>query len=133
MKYITGGFVGEEEAGMRLFQVAHDPRCSKSGVYWSWNGGPREGRDDALETDGQISGGGGAGGGWDSIYENDQSDKVLNVETSGNLWKYSTQVTGAKWPPAIRHVERVGLGGTTACDPGRLRRRALGWAAPRAL
>ena len=45
MKYITGGFVGEEEAGMRLFQVAHDPRCSKSGVYWSWNGGPREGRD----------------------------------------------------------------------------------------
>ena len=61
MKYITGGFVGEEEAGMRLFQVAHDPRCSKSGVYWSWNGGPREGRDDALNTDGQISGGGGAG------------------------------------------------------------------------
>jgi protochlorophyllide reductase len=100
MKYITGGFVGEEEAGMRLFQVAHDPRCSKSGVYWSWNGGPREGRDDALNTDGQISGGGGAGGGWDSIYENDQSDKVLNVETAADLWKYSTQVTGAKWPPA---------------------------------
>ena len=30
MKYITGGFVGEEEAGQRLFQVAHDPRCAKS-------------------------------------------------------------------------------------------------------
>ena len=70
MKYITGGwvvffgwlflsfilpvlnpsrlirlrYVGVEEAGQRLFQVAHDPRCSKSGVYWSWNGGPREGR-----------------------------------------------------------------------------------------
>lgn len=58
-------------------QVAHDPRCSKSGVYWSWNGGPREGRgESALEQDGQILGGGGAGGGWDSIYENDQSDKV---------------------------------------------------------
>ena len=28
---------------MRLMQVAHDPRCSKSGVCWSWNGGPREG------------------------------------------------------------------------------------------
>merc|ERR1719191_1165311 len=81
MKYITGGFVGEEEAGMRLFQVAHDPRCSKSGVYWSWNGGPREGRgEEALEKDGQINGGGGAGGGWDSIYENDQSDKVLDKE-----------------------------------------------------
>jgi hypothetical protein len=53
-----------------------------------------------LETDGQISGGGGAGGGWDSIYENDQSDKVLNVETAADLWKYSTQATGANWPPA---------------------------------
>jgi protochlorophyllide reductase len=52
MKYITGGFVGEEEAGQRLFQVTHDPRCSKSGVYWSWNGGPREGRGmEALEKD----------------------------------------------------------------------------------
>ena len=40
---------------MRLMQVAHDPRCSKSGVYWS-NGGPREGREAALETGGQISG-----------------------------------------------------------------------------
>lgn len=101
MKYITGGYVGEEEAGMRLFQVAHDPRCSKSGVYWSWNGGPREGRGEAaLEKDGQILGGGGAGGGWDSIYENDQSDKVLNPETAQDLFKYSTIVTGAVWPPA---------------------------------
>jgi protochlorophyllide reductase len=101
MKYITGGFVGEEEAGMRLFQVAHDPRCSKSGVYWSWNGGPREGRGDgALERDGQISGGGGAGGGWDSIFENDQSDKVTDREKASDLWKYSTKVTGARWPPA---------------------------------
>ena len=101
MKYITGGFVGEEEAGMRLFQVAHDPRCSKSGVYWSWNGGPREGRgQEALEKDGQILGGGGAGGGWDSIYENDQSDKVLDKELASDLFKYSAEVTGAQWPPA---------------------------------
>lgn len=101
MKYITGGYVGEEEAGMRLYQVAHDPRCSKSGVYWSWNGGPREGRGEAaLEQDGQILGGGGAGGGWDSIYENDQSDKVLDPEVSQTLWKYSTLITGAQWPPA---------------------------------
>jgi len=101
MKYITGGFVGEEEAGVRLFQVAHDPRCSKSGVYWSWNGGPREGRgEEALEKDGAILGGGGAGGGWDSIYENDQSDKVLDAELARTLWKYSTEITGAKWPLA---------------------------------
>jgi hypothetical protein len=101
MKYITGGFVGEEEAGQRLFQVAHDPRCAKSGVYWSWNGGPRENRGlEALEKGGQISGGGGAGGGWDSIYENDQSDKVNDIDLAVKLFKYSTEITGAEWPAA---------------------------------
>jgi hypothetical protein len=96
---MEGGFVGEHEAGQRLFQVAHDPRCSKSGVYWSWNGGPREGRGaDALEKEGQISGSGGAGGGWDSIFENDQSSKVLNIETQMKLFDYSTQITGAQFP-----------------------------------
>lgn len=99
MKFITGGFVGEHEAGQRLFQVAHDPRCSKSGVYWSWNGGPREGRGaEALEKGGQISGGGGAGGGWDSIFENDQSSKVLSIETATKLFDTSTAITGAEWP-----------------------------------
>ena len=43
MKYITGGYVSEDEAGTRLFQVIVDPRCTRSGVYWSWNGGPRQG------------------------------------------------------------------------------------------
>jgi hypothetical protein len=95
----SGGFVGEHEAGQRLFQVAHDPRCSKSGVYWSWNGGPREDRGlEALEKGGQISGGGGAGGGWDSIYENDQSAKVLDVNTQLDLFKYATEISGAEWP-----------------------------------
>eukprot|EP00531_Pseudo-nitzschia_arenysensis_P018637 CAMPEP_0116131242 /NCGR_PEP_ID=MMETSP0329-20121206/8904_1 /TAXON_ID=697910 /ORGANISM="Pseudo-nitzschia arenysensis, Strain B593" /LENGTH=594 /DNA_ID=CAMNT_0003625665 /DNA_START=89 /DNA_END=1873 /DNA_ORIENTATION=- len=99
MKFITGGFVGEHEAGQRLFQVAHDPRCSKSGVYWSWNGGPREGRgSEALEKGGQISGGGGAGGGWDSIFENEQSSKVLSIETAAKLFDTSTAITGAEWP-----------------------------------
>jgi hypothetical protein len=96
---IAGGFVGEHEAGQRLFQVAHDPRCSKSGVYWSWNGGPREGRGtEALEKGGQISGGGGAGGGWDSIFENDQSAKVLDVEAAVKLFHCATEITGAEWP-----------------------------------
>lgn len=95
----AGGFVSEHEAGQRLFQVAHDPRCSKSGVYWSWNGGPREGRGaEALEKGGQISGGGGAGGGWDSIFENDQSSKVLNLETATKLFDTSTAITDAEWP-----------------------------------
>lgn len=82
-----------------MFQVAHDPRCAKSGVYWSWNGGPREGRGaEALEKGGQISGGGGAGGGWDSIFENDQSAKVLDVEAALKLYQYATSITGAEWP-----------------------------------
>jgi len=103
MKYITGGYVGEEEAGQRLFQVLHDPRCTKSGVYWSWNGGPREGRGaETMEKGGQIVGAGGAGGGWESIYENDQSDKVLNKDMMMKLWQYTTEVTGAKWPEAYQ-------------------------------
>ena len=101
MKYITGGFVGEQEAGSRLFQVITDPRCTRSGVYWSWNGGPREGRGmDALKNDGNIIGAGGAGGDWESIYENDQSDKVRDPIKSDLMFKYSTQVTGAEWPVA---------------------------------
>lgn len=39
MKYVTGGYVSEAEAGDRLAQVIDDPQCDKSGVYWSWNGG----------------------------------------------------------------------------------------------
>lgn len=59
-------------------------------MYWSWNGGPREGRGEtALEQDGQILGGGGAGGGWDSIYENDQSDKVrMRPRTQPSRWRF---------------------------------------------
>eukprot|EP00566_Odontella_aurita_P008855 CAMPEP_0113548254 /NCGR_PEP_ID=MMETSP0015_2-20120614/12794_1 /TAXON_ID=2838 /ORGANISM="Odontella" /LENGTH=814 /DNA_ID=CAMNT_0000448869 /DNA_START=245 /DNA_END=2689 /DNA_ORIENTATION=- /assembly_acc=CAM_ASM_000160 len=106
MKFITGGFVGEHEAGQRLFQVMHDPRCKKSGVYWSWNGGPREGRGaEALEKGGQISGGGGAGGGWNSIFENDQSGKVLNIDTGFKLFEYATKITDANWPNAVPEIE----------------------------
>jgi hypothetical protein len=105
MRYITGGFVSEEEAGQRLFQVISDPRAIKSGVYWSWNGGPRDGRGfDAIKNQGQIIGAGGAGGGWDSMYENDQSDKVLDQEKAELMFKYSTQVTSANWPPAKQPV-----------------------------
>jgi len=107
MKFITGGFVSEHEAGQRLFQVVHDPRCVKSGVYWSWNGGPREGRGaEAIEKGGQISGGGGAGGGWDSIFENDQSSKVLNVDTAYTLFTTGCKITGADWPyEQSQHLE----------------------------
>jgi protochlorophyllide reductase len=36
-KYITKGYVSEEDAGKRLAQVVSDPNMNKSGVYWSWN------------------------------------------------------------------------------------------------
>eukprot|EP01025_Chloroclados_australasicus_P062438 TRINITY_DN8203_c0_g3_i1.p1 TRINITY_DN8203_c0_g3~~TRINITY_DN8203_c0_g3_i1.p1 ORF type:complete len:397 (-),score=48.14 TRINITY_DN8203_c0_g3_i1:230-1420(-) len=36
-KYITKGFVSEEDAGKRLAQVISDPALSESGVYWSWD------------------------------------------------------------------------------------------------
>jgi hypothetical protein len=53
---------------------------------------------EALEKRGQISGGGGAGGGWDSIYENDQSSKVNNIELGIDLFRLSSEITGADWP-----------------------------------
>lgn len=63
------------------------------GVYWSWNGGPRQGRGmEALKNGGNIVGAGGAGGDWESIFENDQSDKVRDPEKMALLWKYSNEV-----------------------------------------
>ena len=83
-----------------ILTVIADPRCVRSGVYWSWNGGPRQGRGaEALKNDGAIVGAGGAGGDWESIYENDQSDKVRDMEKAALLWKYSNEITGADWMP----------------------------------
>merc|ERR1719271_1508885 len=42
MKYVTGGYVSEAEAGDRLAQVVYDPVAAKSGVYWSWNGNAQQ-------------------------------------------------------------------------------------------
>ena len=36
-RYVTKGYVSEEDAGKRLAQVVSDPKMSKSGVYWSWS------------------------------------------------------------------------------------------------
>jgi protochlorophyllide reductase len=84
--------VSVEEAGQRLFQVAHDPRCSKSGIYWSWRQGGYVEEADEQEVE--------LATGWGSIYENEPSDKVLDKGVAQQLWKYSSQLTGASWPPA---------------------------------
>jgi len=89
MKYVTGGYVGEKEAGERLAQVVDDPQCKKSNVYWSWNGGAKQvGR---WSPDGKPQGAGGSGG---EIFENDQSDAVRDVEMAKRVWDASMKAVG---------------------------------------
>lgn len=89
MKYVTGGYVGEEEAGDRLAQCIDDPQCNKSDVYWSWNGGAQTiGR---YSPDGKPRGAGGYGG---EIFENKQSDAVRDRPTAKKMWKYSKMAVG---------------------------------------
>mmetsp|Transcript_10409 Transcript_10409/g.14700 ORF Transcript_10409/g.14700 Transcript_10409/m.14700 type:complete len:424 (+) Transcript_10409:164-1435(+) len=89
MKYVTGGYVGEQEAGERLAQVIDDPQCTKSGVYWSWNGGAQTvGR---WSEDGKPRGAGGSGG---EIFENQQSDAVRDLPTAKKVWELSAKAVG---------------------------------------
>mmetsp|Transcript_12550 Transcript_12550/g.22770 ORF Transcript_12550/g.22770 Transcript_12550/m.22770 type:complete len:427 (-) Transcript_12550:124-1404(-) len=89
MKYVTGGYVGEEEAGERLAQVIDDPQCNKSGVYWSWNGSAQTvGR---WSPDGKPRGAGGSGG---EIFENTQSDAVRDLPTAKKMWDLSVKAVG---------------------------------------
>jgi protochlorophyllide reductase len=91
MKYVTGGYVGQEEAGERLAQVIDDPTCSKSGVYWSWNGGAQQvGR---WSPDGKPRGAGGSGG---EIFENEQSDAVRDAVKAKKMWDLSVELVGLK-------------------------------------
>ncbi|KAL3781198.1 hypothetical protein ACHAW5_007010 [Stephanodiscus triporus] len=86
MKYVTGGYVGQEEAGERLAQVVDDPQCAKSDVYWSWNGGAQQvGR---WSSDGKPRGAGGSGG---EIFENQQSDAVRDRSTAMKMWELSVK------------------------------------------
>eukprot|EP00559_Dactyliosolen_fragilissimus_P006454 CAMPEP_0184858976 /NCGR_PEP_ID=MMETSP0580-20130426/3994_1 /TAXON_ID=1118495 /ORGANISM="Dactyliosolen fragilissimus" /LENGTH=427 /DNA_ID=CAMNT_0027355363 /DNA_START=129 /DNA_END=1412 /DNA_ORIENTATION=+ len=89
MKYVTGGYVGEQEAGERLAQVIDDVNCVKSNVYWSWNGGAKSvGR---WSQDGKPRGAGGSGG---EIFENEQSDAVKNPEVARRVWESSVAAVG---------------------------------------
>lgn len=89
MKYVTGGYVGMEEAGQRLAQVVDDPQCAKSDVYWSWNGGAQTvGR---YSPDGKPRGAGGSGG---EIFENSQSDAVRDRKTAMKMWELSAKACG---------------------------------------
>jgi protochlorophyllide reductase len=94
MKYVTGGFVSEAEAGQRLAQVVDDPACNKSGIYWSWNGGARQLPVKDFKK-GTVMGTGGSGG---QIFENTPSDLVQDATKSKKMWDFSSKITGAVWP-----------------------------------
>lgn len=96
MRYVTGGYVSEREAGQRLTQVIDDEICKKSGIYWGWNGGAKTiAYWDFSNKNGILKGAGGAGG---EIFEGEVASEVANPIKSKAMWEYSTQITGAKWP-----------------------------------
>ena len=96
MKYVTGGYVSEPEAGERLAQCVWDERCRESGKYWSWDGGART--VGVLSTKGYVVGAGGGGGGYDALFPNEPSAEVRDARKAERMFELSTQLTGAKWP-----------------------------------
>ncbi|XP_039114919.1 protochlorophyllide reductase-like [Dioscorea cayenensis subsp. rotundata] len=68
-KYITKGFVSEDDAGRRLAQVVSDPSLTKSGVYWSWN---------------QNS----------ASFENQLSKEASDADKAKRVWELSEKLVG---------------------------------------
>jgi len=92
-----GSSVGVQDAAGRLFQVATDGRCSKSGVQWSWlEGQAAADATKAAEEDKAAV----VNQGWETIYEHEPLEEVKDYELAQTLWSYSTHVTKASWPPA---------------------------------
>ena len=98
MKYVTGGYVSEPEAGERLAQCVWDENCKESGKCWSWNGGART--VGYASTDGYVKGAGGGGGGYEALFANEPSMEVKNTEKASKMFDLSTKLTGAVWPAA---------------------------------
>lgn len=68
-KYITKGYVSEEEAGKRLAQVVSEPSLTKSGVYWSWNNNS-------------------------ASFENQLSQEASDAEKARKVWEVSEKLVG---------------------------------------
>lgn len=68
-KYITKGFVSEEEAGRRLAQVVSDRSLTKSGVYWSWNS-------------------------TSASFQNELSEEASDAEKAKKVWELSDKLVG---------------------------------------
>jgi len=90
MKYVTGGYVSELEAGDRLAQVVTDPVCEKSGVYWSWNGNAQQvGLYDPAAK--EVRGAGGAGG---EIFENAYAASTKDEKIAADMYDASIEAVG---------------------------------------
>lgn len=72
-RLITGGFVTEETAGLRVAQVVADPLFGKSGVYWSWGNRQKVGR---------------------QSFEQEISDEASDVAKAARLWDLSAGLVG---------------------------------------
>ena len=81
-KYVTKGYVSQEEAGQRLAQVVSSPEAKKSGRYWSWNG------------EAKSFGEGSAGGSGGALFENEPSAEVTDDAKAEKLWDMSLKMTG---------------------------------------
>ena len=84
MKYVTGGYVSESEAGQRLADTIADPATAKSGVYWSWNGGARTVGWYDFKAKGVV-GSGGSGG---DLFENEPSGLVTDRVNAKKLFEF---------------------------------------------
>jgi len=74
-KYVTKGYVSQEEAGRRLCAVATDPQYDAQGAYWSW-----------------------AGEGASGSFVNTPSAEVQDGAKGQLLWELSEKLTGIKSP-----------------------------------
>ncbi|NP_001267713.1 protochlorophyllide reductase, chloroplastic [Cucumis sativus] len=68
-KFITQGYVSEDEAGKRLAQVVSEPSLTKSGVYWSWNKNS-------------------------ASFENQLSQEASDAEKARKVWELSEKLVG---------------------------------------
>jgi len=94
MRYVTGGYVSEWEAGDRLAEVASSDRCKESGVYWGWNGAAKTVAYLKPGTDASNRGLTGAGGAGGSIEELPPSPEARNAEKARRLWELSAKAVG---------------------------------------
>uniref|UniRef100_A0A0G4G2L6 protochlorophyllide reductase n=1 Tax=Chromera velia CCMP2878 TaxID=1169474 RepID=A0A0G4G2L6_9ALVE len=90
MKYVTGGYVSQEEAGDRLAQTVADPVCAKSGVYWSWNGNAQQ--VGVLKPGSKTPVGAGGSGG--DIFENQLSGEAMDARKRERMWELSARAVG---------------------------------------